>query len=346
MPFISNYNYFGDQDYSDYRELICYERPTSVLLHYEYDVTYLRLWLYDRFYFTWKDGAFCSRSNAFDHFLKSNNIVSECTETVLPDQVEELLNNKLDSGSKAVLINYFSKIGESIVVSTLMIEKNEQGLLATSLRGDSFYVRKPIHFLELKEKLYFEEGKINYFIIRIPEIFLRSIDKSLLTIAKKFQIIESFKSEIQNYKTNFEDEENVGSKGLKAAFKASRKDFLFWKKRVNEGFDNALLVNLFWPIQFAYKPFLVFLGYIERNELLNLFLDSVEVNKLNQIGPLLLEINQKSEVLSSMGILFGKKPSENRFTSFIERFEDIINDYEKIESILLGITKNSLEKNS
>ena len=329
MGLLSNYNYFADQDYSDYRELICYERPVSVLLHYEYNITYLRLWLFDRFDFEWKNNEFIMKTNEFESLLKSKKIISEHSKDSNGEDVEVLINDILNS-STAILVNYFSKIGESVIVSTLMLEKDGSGLIATSLRGDSFYVRKSILFSDLKDKIYFENGKIDFFTINFSEGMLETNPPSILELAQKNHILSSFQNKLEDYSMRLQKGDLVGSKALRKSFDTSSRDFSYWNDKVNEGFSNALLVNLFWPIQFAYKPFLVFLGYLERNNLLNSFLNITKVEE-EVLKLILNQIRQKSEIISSLGILFGKKPSPSRFSSFINLFEEILNNYEKIE---------------
>jgi hypothetical protein len=349
MTLKSDYNYFADRDYSDYRELICYERPTAVLLHYEHDITYLRLWLYDRFDFEWKNGELVNRSNAFDVFLKKSGIVKYDIADIKLDEVEEFIHKLFNDGADAVLINYFSQIGESTVISTLMLEKNKTGLLATSLRGDSFYVRRLISFNDLKHKLHMVNNSFEYFTIHTPNSFPKiGHDHTLTDISFKFELDSLFNDKVKDYLKHSEKDDSVtGSDALKVAFEDRIKDFDFWKSKIDIGFDNALLVEFFWPIQFTYKPFLIYLGYLERNNLISHYFnhpnkgeEQEQLKLIDHIRTLLKKCETNSEILSNIGILFGKRPTEKRFNDFVNQFRTIIETYNEIEVILFPMKQN------
>lgn len=350
MTLKQDYNYFDDRDYSDYRELICYERPTAVLLHYEHNITYLRLWLYDRFDFEWKNGELVNRSNSFDNFLKKSEIVKYDIVNLELDKVENFINSLFDENANAVLVNYFSRIGESLIVSILMLERDKNGFLATSLRGDSFYIRRPIFFDELKNSLHIVNKKFEYFTISVPVNFPISNEKNLRDISLKFNLHSLFKNKVNAYlKYRLENDSITGAKALSAAYEDKIKNFTFWENKIKSGFDNALLVEFFWPIQFAYKPFLIYLGYLERNDLLPYYFDYAIKVKANsnsslsdQIRTLLEKSESRSEILSNLSILFGKRPTEKRFNNFINQFKSIIENYEEIEDILFPREFSSL----
>jgi hypothetical protein len=353
MSLKTDYNYFADRDYSDYRELVCFERPTAVLLHYEHSIYYLRLWLYDRFDFEWRDSELTTRHNSFDFFLKSSGIVKHNIVTIRIENVEDFISKLFNDKADAVLVNYFSRIGESVVVSTLMLEKDQAELLATSLRGDSFYIRKLIQFNELKDKLHLVNNSFEYFTIHIPNSLPSGQDTTLKEITHIYNLKSSFKNAINNFRTYKKLGNNItGAQALKAAFNDKIKDFCYWENKVKSGFDNALLVEFFWPIQFAYKPFLIYLSYLDRNNLISYYLDNnacsecdhLEKTKVElEIHQLIKNSESNSEILSNLGILFGKRPTEKRFNDFTNQFMNIIKTYEDIENIILVSDIDKLE---
>ncbi|NBX18668.1 MAG: ATP-grasp domain-containing protein [Proteobacteria bacterium] len=328
-------------DYQDYRELICFERPAAVWLHYFYGFHHCRLLLADRFHFKWcsESNELKSVSNVLSEYLQSCETVASMAVTFQSrDELRNWLCGYLrDAGPhEALFLPYFSKIGSTTVVSTLVleIETDRSGYLSSCLRGDNFFIRKKQSLEDLTDLIHLENLTLEYFRFQPKADVLRDRLKSPREMIGVFDVRKIVTDTAKKFFQLREDSnaDPVGSVAAKYAFRYFERNFDYWKSLVNEGFDNALLVKLFWPIQFSYQPFVVFIDYISRMGLLPAIGWTGDGEDLCRA---VSEIRKQAQVLSNLGILFGKNSSERNYCRFTNQMEELLCKYERLETVFL-----------
>lgn len=320
--------YFQNTDYSELRELICYERPAAFVLHYYFGFYHSRIWLFDRFDFSLNEqGELESNSNSLAGFFKSSGVIKEQTISMTSKQFGDLLSESC-SDTSAVIVPYFSKVAGTEIVSSILVESAGETILTTSLRGDSFHVRQPYSREMLADRLFLQDGMINYYSLTIPDQIVKSGTLSPLNYANQINLQAMIKNILTTHH-NRSKTQTVGAKALAGALflKQSEKDQ--WIELANQGFSNVLLVKFFWPLQYAFQPFLVFLSSTHRDGIL-----------INLIGHQVAEsLSQRIEIVkfrakqaSNFAILFGKQPGDRFYHSFIESLNFISREYAEIET--------------
>jgi hypothetical protein len=326
-------------DYQDYRELICFERPAAVWLHYFYGFHHCRLLLADRFLFTWctLSNELVSVTNVLSDYLHSSETVAEESVTFQSrDELRNWLCTYLRDADphEALFLPYFSRIGSSTIVSTLVLElePNRSGFLSSCLRGDHFFIRNKQSLENLLDSIYLENLTLDYFRFQPKSSVLKDRLKSPREMIRTLGVCNIIKDTADTFFKMSAGLNSVlvGAAAAKQAFEFSVRDFDYWKGAVNEGFDNALLVKLFWPIQFSYQPFVVFLDYISRMGLLPAIGWSGSAKDLRLA---ISEIRAQSQVLSNLGILFGKNSTQRNFLRFTNEMEALLKQYERLETL-------------
>lgn len=328
--------YFTDADYSEYRELVCYERPAAFILHYYFGYTHVRLWLFDRFnFFLNAEGDLDNRTNALESFLRSSGVIKKHSIPFVSDELSSLLTNEITSRS-AVIAPYYSNVAGTKIVSSLLIESSGDDILTTSLRGDAFYVQKRIPRESLEPKLYLSNGQLEYFTVHIPDHIIKGATVAAHHQITKFGITEKLSASIESFLNDRSSKLVQGADALRAAFRNRLNRSEFWCESVKGGFDNVLLVKFFWPLQFGYQPFLVFLSTLSRQGLLETALPWLDKRGLDKIRADLESIKQLAPVVSNLAILYGKQPNDRFYRSFTDKLGQIIDIYSEVETTLLN----------
>lgn len=337
-----------DHDYQDYRELICFERPAAVWLHYFYGFHHCRLLLADRFLFNWCSATneLNSASNILSDYLQgSKTVVTETVTFECRDELRNWLGTFLKTArpDEALFLPYFSKIGSTTIVSTIVleIESDRSGLLSSCLRGDNFFIRNKQCLESLTSSIYLENLTLEYFRFQPQEAVISDGLKSPREMIGTFGIQQVIKEAVSKFVIMKSDSnaEPVGSAAANHAFRHLVRNFDYWKSMVSEGFDNALLVKMFWPVQFSYQPFAVFLDYVSRMGLLPTIGWKGAAEELRSA---ISQVRTQAHVLSNLGILFGKNSTERNFQRFVDEMDTLLQKYEWLEILFIkGISLHS-----
>lgn len=318
-----------DYDYQDFRELICYERPACVLLHFQHRINGLRFLLADRILILKDNGKLQLLSNDLDQFLRSHQVISDVKLT--PDlnafEIENAFISEFSNrNAHALLLTYTNEVAGNLLMSTLLVEyHSDQIWKVSSLRGDEFYIRKNVSFSELYERLYIAQNGLEYQrlyfsdeLLQLSNITIADFLNSVSIDARLEQIVEK----LNHLKL---EGKLVASQALFAQFEEIDFQSDLWQSQVLSGFKNVLLVKAFWPIQFYFQPFLVFVrNYLEQRPS-----DSTS----EMIVRLLHEIKTKTEILTSLANKFGIAPQNRTLESFQSEFSHILGLVQQIEIV-------------
>lgn len=326
----------NDVDYQDYRELICYERPACVLLHYVHGVKNLRTQLYDRFFFERRDGQMLSQSNNLNSFLGKYGVHQNLEKIVSSkNDLMNLLMSYAETNSKdsALILPYFNQVGSSKVLSTWLLEfdvkNNSKGLL-TSLRGDDFFFRKKVELSEVVEKLHTVDGILKFQSLHFSSDIIEYKSISSGVLAERTGVSGQLNILAKLFLEKRVSGAVMGAQALWEEYRLGVKEYKYWKNLVEEGFHKALLVKLFWPIQFFYQPFAVFLKYCFNSGII--FRDQ---SFIDECRLLIEELTQNAQVLASISGIFTFRRDEASFKRFCDALERSLTVYEKIESLFL-----------
>ncbi|MCG6313286.1 hypothetical protein K6U52_08420 [Vibrio vulnificus] len=317
--------YFTNRDYDDFRELPCTERPACFLLHFEKKLINIRSLFYDKCNFIYKDGRLDHLSCFLEKKLYDNGVVSSVV-IKNPKSRRDLISNFFDENPNcALLVPVFATIGEVTFTTTIYFEYVKDTIVATSLRGDDFYIRKEINDLSIFEKLQHENNLLNCW--KIDTSNTHNILFSMNPC--DFHTFQNVRHCLINIYDESEKQEYFGASALRIAIEELDHGFEYWAKMVRSGIDNVLLSKLLWPIQYYYKPFIVYLGFLVRNDCLQqIILDEFSRKKIvNEID----FINKKSKLLTTMALMFGKSKSQDDYKKFSSLMFDVISHYENIE---------------
>lgn len=326
----------NDLDYQDYRELICFERPSCVLLHYIHGVTTLRSLLFDRFFFERKNQELVSSENALSAFLNQHGVHHEknfqATNTGELVSFLKTLAQQSDENTAAIL-PYYSQIGSSKVLSTWLLElrgENSESGFLTSLRGDDFYFRKPCSFEEIAEKLYLKDGILKYQTLQFESGILSLKSKGAKDIFEEQNISTRMNFLAKSFVEQQVSGKIMGAQALWQEYHSGIQSCDYWKNLVEEGFQKALLVKLFWPIQFFYQPFAVFLKYSFAQGL-------YDQNSFfaKEGSALIEELIQNAQVITSLAGIFAFRRDVGSFERFKAAVERSLTIYGKIETLFL-----------
>lgn len=317
--------YFENVDYNDYRELVCFERPACFTLHYYFGFSTSRLWLYDRFAFEFQNGELIGLSNSLSDFLLEQRAVSE-VHLKRGEPLSELLARELNA-STSLVVPISAQIGSSTVVTSFTLERSSGSMVeCTSLRGDDFFIGKPFAISEIENRLYFEENRVKFHRINIPDWMSRN-HQSPSEIWRSHHLAAKLASKLQEY---FADQGQKGRRSLQAYVDSRRDRLHVFARKAGDGFTNVLLVEYFWPMLFAYSPFHVFLRYVIREDIdlgLPLRREFLK-DKLEQVA-------MQAQQITNIAYMFGRQPNERNFDRFVSAMNGMISLHGAIEDSLV-----------
>jgi hypothetical protein len=317
--------YFSDIDYTDYRELVCFERPACFVAHYYFGFKSFRLWLFDRFAFEFSDGYLTSKHNALKTVLEEQGIASSEDWHTSNGTLADLLSTRISENS-AVVLPLETRFGNAVTVTSVLVESiSDPKVLYTSLRGDDFFIRKSTSLESLEERLHVENCLVQIHTIADSNFLQLNKDKSPETLWRDLNLAAEFKKTFDDF---YGDEpfRALGFESLVAFQQHLDRGYGHYKKLVTEGFHNVLLSQIFWPMLFAYSPFLVFLRNATR----------IQLDGLNtqHIDGLLLEISKSAQIVTNLGLMFAKQPSARVYDRFQESLRSLCEHYKRIEIAL------------
>lgn len=313
--------YFGDRDYTDYRELVCFERPVCFILHYYYGFTVTRLWLFDRMAFTFANGELQIRENALTHFLRRKNVVQEI-ELQPGEAFVRFLHREINPRS-ALIAPIETQIGSSRIVTSFLIERlnANTGLDCTCLRGDDFFISRSYDPLEIERRLARENGKVAFHRVNIP-FWMENNTRSAADLWNEYGLRQRFLDLLTAH--GF-----IGSGQLSLFLRSRDHGCEYFAVKVREGLLNVLLVEVFWPMLFAYSPFVVFMRYALREKLdLGLKLGSHKVESV------LTAIGEQAERITNIAYIFGRQPEERNYLRFLAAMRGMIEYYGQLEFLI------------
>lgn len=327
----------NDIDYQDYRELICYERPACVLLHYVYGVTNLRTQLYDRFFFEWVNDKIKSHSNELSNFLGTYKVCEDIEEIISSENNVSVVLKSYANKKSALILPYFNQIGSSKVLSTWLVEFCDNDIskvFLTSLRGDDFFFRKVVNLENVIEKLHVVNGRLKFQSLGFNEEIIEYKNLNAEAITDKTEVAKKLNTLAKEFVEKRVSGVKMGSQALWDEYQFGIKDYRYWKELVDDGFQKALLVKLFWPLQFYYQPFAVFLKFCFNNGIIFREQSFIAESRL-----LIDELIQNAQVITSLAGLFAFRRDEATFKRFCDSLERSLFLYTKLEDIFL---KNQL----
>lgn len=321
-------NLITNEDYQDFRELICYERPASVLLHFNHGLLGLRLLLVDRILLKTENDRIIGQSNYFADFLNSYNVLADTrisTKTV-NDFEQDLRQEFENKSTNALLLTYGNVLAGELLLSTWMVEYNIDNKvspwLVSSLRGDDFYIRRPMTTEEIYDKSYKSDNATEIQSLSFSKDILSLAQLSLDDFSKAFKVEEAIHEVSQKLSETRLNGSPAGSEILIAKTTESRPQHDDLINKVTDGFKNILLVRYFWPIQFHFKPFIIFLNqYLKINN----FNDSFLINEINSI-------KTETEILNGLSAKYGINPQSKTLDQFYQYFLSILNRVQGVEN--------------
>lgn len=323
-----NQDLITNEDYQDFRELICYERPASILLHFDHGILGLRLFWVDRILLERQDNRIIAQSNKFADFLNMHNVLANVSISTksLEDFAQDLRSEFENESAHAVLLTYGNHLAGELLLSTWMVEYNKENTadpwLVTSLRGDDFYVRRSMS----TEDLYNRSYKSN----NISEVQRLSFSEKILSLARlslndfirDFNIDDSILDASQKLSAKRLLGDSAGCEILLNQVLESRPQHSDLVEKVASGFKNVLLVKYFWPIQFHFKPFLVFVKqYLKVKNIQDDFI-SEEIDS----------IRIETEILNGLANKYGLNPQSKYLDQFNDYFLSILQRTQAIEN--------------
>lgn len=355
--------YFADEAYSQYRELLCVERPACFVLHYYCGITWTRALLYDRMLFSFDPNDACIKpcSNEMSLFLESQDVIKTHVAH-FEGGISQFLKLHLASDAALVLPKKTFIGAEKLVTGVLVEGFSDSAVLVTSLRGDDFYIRKNTPISDVTMWLDVEGDKIIYHTVRLSPEIDNLTSKSLKNVLEEYNILGRFyetllaleelqaprvskrangDSVLSSVVTLPENSENFvalepciyGSVALRAFLEAKKAvGFSFYHERINDGFSNVLLAKVLWPMTFSFSTFLVFLSYLDSS---NVWFESYGA-RLSFISASLNQLKKQSETVTNLGMLFGKRPHEVGFMRFFSALSELVDCYTALEKSLIA----------
>ena len=302
-------NLLTDPVYQDYRELICYERPASIFLHFEHGLHHLPLLLFDRSLVEKKDGRVVGMENQFARFLEDHNVLQESElKAQNSDELWIKMQALWQEGPQSVfLMTYFNELSGEILLSTWVVEpifdESSRQIKLTSLRGDDFFVRKTTDFDYFFSKLHQVNQVFDLQILR----FFPSIKKLAHLAAEEFIGLEKIDLKIEEVAKKISslrlDGQAAGTELLIQEVESWQLDSDDLAKKVRNGYKSVLLVKFFWPVQFHYKPFLVFVKhYLHAKNILDPDIQTL-LQQTNELTDIVVALSQKFGLTGQAKIL-------------------------------------------
>jgi len=316
---ISN-NLLVDPAYQDYRELICYERPASIFLHFEHGLHHLPLLLFDRILVERKNGRIVGMENQFARFLECHNVLQEVE---LRAQNSEELWIKMhalwrEDPKSVFLMTYSNELSGEILLSTWVVEpifdESRRQVKLSSLRGDDFFVRKITDFEYFFSKLHQVNKVFEIQTLR----FLPTITKLVSLAAEEFLELEKIDTKIEDVAKKIRslrfDGQAAGTELLIQEVESWQLDPDDLAEKARNGYKSIILVKFFWPIQFHYKPFLVFVKHY------------LQVKKIvdPDIQHLLQQTIELTDIVVALSQKFGLTGQAKILAQFIDNFLSLL----------------------
>jgi hypothetical protein len=219
-------------------------------------------------------------------------------------------------------------MGASTLVTELLIERVEgENALCTCVRDDDFFVEKLIPIASLENQFCAAAEGVNFLRLQIPPWASDACQHSAATTWVDFDLARSMLDQLKAYYANSNQR---GSESLKQYLVHQDLGVTHYRNKAEAGLVEVLLADMFWPMHFAYGPFISFLGFALRECVaLPIDLDRHEIKSL------IAKIKNQAEVITNLSYTFGQHATDENYNHVLTSCFSLTNLYGEIEHLLL-----------